>query len=396
MSALPSILAPLERTAADGAAASSAQAAAGAPRRRWLRWGLVGMLALASLAIALRSSRQAALPDGLLVVNGRLEGDTVRVAGKEAGRIARLLAREGDTVNAGQELAYLDDAALRTREAQARAALNIAERRVQAARVSLDVARRQVPLDVQTARAVLDASGAALAKATVAELQAQRDDERAQLLLSRGVLERQLAEQATLARELAHAELGSARAARERAQRELARARLGDDQLRVRAAEIDVLEAAAAQAAAQLAEVQTALDELVIRSPIAGTITQRFANLGEVVGPSAPLYELVDLDALYLRAYVPAPMMGLIPLGAPARIHTDATPDQPAPATLRYVSPRAEFTPKDVQTPDERVKLVYAVKLYLTANPEHRLSPGLSADAVIRYREGVPWAPPRW
>jgi HlyD family secretion protein len=89
-------------------------------------------------------------------------------------------------------------------------------------------------------------------------------------------------------------------------------------------------------------------------------------------------------------------MMGIIPLGAPARIHTDAAPDDPAPAELRFIASRAEFTPKEVQTPDERVKLVYAVKLYLTANPKHRLMPGLSADAVIRFREDAAWTPPRW
>ena len=72
------------------------------------------------------------------------------------------------------------------------------------------------------------------------------------------------------------------------------------------------------------------------------------------------------------------------------------TSDKPFSATLRYIASAAEFTPKEVQTPDERVKLVYAVKLYLDNNPEHKLTPGLPADAVIRWQEETPWAKPRW
>ena len=63
---------------------------------------------------------------------------------------------------------------------------------------------------------------------------------------------------------------------------------------------------------------------------------------------------------------------------------------------MRYIASRAEFTPKEVQTPDERVKLVYEVRLYLDGNPDHRLTPGLPADAMIRWRDEAPWARPRW
>jgi len=117
---------------------------------------------------------------------------------------------------------------------------------------------------------------------------------------------------------------------------------------------------------------------------------------GEVVASGAPLLELVDLDQLYLKAFVAEREIGKLRRGLPARIHTDAFPDQPFTATVRYISSRAEFTPKEVQTPDERVKLVYAVKLYIDANPGGRLTPGLPADAMIRWKEGAPWTKPRW
>lgn len=97
----------------------------------------------------------------------------------------------------------------------------------------------------------------------------------------------------------------------------------------------------------------------------------------------AGLLEIVNLQRLYLKVYVPEKQIGGH-LGLPARLYTDAFPDQPFPATVRYIASQAEITPKEVQTPDERVKLVYAIKLYLEENPQSRLTPGLPADAIIR------------
>ena len=135
---------------------------------------------------------------------------------------------------------------------------------------------------------------------------------------------------------------------------------------------------------------------MLFRSPASGIITTRIIDVGEVVSGGAPLFDIVDLDRLYLKVYIPEKEIGKVRLGLPAHIYTDAFPDEPVHATVRYIASRAEFTPKEVQTPDERVKLVYAVKLYLDENPEHRLTPGQPADAVIRWQEDAPWAKPRW
>jgi HlyD family secretion protein len=92
---------------------------------------------------------------------------------------------------------------------------------------------------------------------------------------------------------------------------------------------------------------------------------------------------------------VPEVQIGKVRLDLPARIYTDAFPNEPFAATVRYIASKAEFTPKEVQTSDERVKLIYAVRLYLANNPDHRLTPGLPADAIIRWRDDVAWAKPR-
>ena len=272
------------------------------------------------------------LPEGLIQANGRIEGDQVMVAAKFGGRIAQLEAREGDTVSAGQVLVRLDDSQVGARVTQARAAVTALEAQVRAA-----ASREQ---------------------------QARRDVERFRGLGAEGTVSVYELEQAELAWSVAR------------------------DQWRQ-------AQAQAGNARAALAEAESVLADLTIRAPIAGTVTARMADLGEVVGAGTPLLTVVDLDRLYLKVYVPEIEIGRLRLGLPARVHIDAFPDQPVPATLRYIAAQAEFTPKEVQTRDERVKLVYAVRLYLAANPDHRLTPGLPADAVIRWKDEAAWMPPR-
>ncbi len=122
------------------------------------------------------------------------------------------------------------------------------------------------------------------------------------------------------------------------------------------------LESQRDQLEAVLNEAESVLADLTIHAPANGTITTRMVDLGEVVSAGTPLFEIVDLDRLYLKVYVPEIQIGKIRLDLPARIHTDAFPEQPFDATVRYIASKAEFTPKEVQTPDERVKLIYAVK----------------------------------
>ena len=176
----------------------------------------------------------------------------------------------------------------------------------------------------------------------------------------------------------------------------MAQAVLGWKRIRARESEVAKLERQRDQAEAVLEEVESVLADLTIRAPSTGTITTRIVDVGEVVSGGAPLFEMVDLDRLYLKVYVPEVQIGKIRLGLPARIYTDAFQEEPFPAVVRYIASRAEFTPKEVQTPDERVKLTFAVKLYLEANPDHRLTPGMPADAVIRWQEDVAWRKPQW
>jgi HlyD family secretion protein len=424
--------------------------------------------------------RRAMLAEGLLQANGRIEGDHVTVASKVAGRVHRLLVREGDTVTAGQVVAVLDDTQAEARVAQARAglgeaaqrvdqakallteaeaklvqartavaqaearavqarqAVTMVEARLEAARTSLGVLRREVGVAVTHAEAGVAQGRATLARADAAEKQARRDAERMHWLVERELVEPQRSEQADLAWTAARNDVLAARSGLVQAEQRLTDAHLGPDRVRAREDEVRALEAqrgheragvaqaeaaaeqaraavsqaeavraqaraalgqaaaAREQAQAALVEAESVRGDLTIAAPTGGVVMTRMTETGEVLAAGAPMLDVVDLDRLYVKVFVPETAIGKLRLGLPARVHIDAFPDRPFAATVRYVASRAEFTPKEVQTTEERVKLVYAVKLYLDENPDHRLTPGLPADAVIRWKEGTPWQPPRW
>jgi len=340
--------------------------------------------------------REPPFPKGLIQANGRIEGDHYTVAGKWPGRIAELLAREGDSVEQGRILLKLDDNQTIAKVNQAKAAVNAVMAQREAARSSLAVFKKNIPLKIAVAKAGLLHATAVLASYRNTEKQTRKDAERFQELLKRQTVEKHRSEQADLSWDVARAEHAAAQAAVTQAEKTLAQAELGWDEINAREDELAALSAQLTQAEASLAEAQSVSDDLVIRAPADGMITTRIVDSGEMVAAGSPLFDIVNLDRLYLKVYVPGNEIGKLRLGSPALVYSDAFPDRPFAATVRYIASQAEFTPKEVQTADERVKLVYAVKLYLDANPEHRLTPGLPADAVIRWQEDAPWAKPRW
>lgn len=340
--------------------------------------------------------RKAPLPEGLIEANGRIEGDHVTVSNKFSGRIQELLVREGDVVRAGQTVVMMDDTQTRAKVAQARAACNALNERVLASQMAIEVLRKQVPLDIESAEAACAQSKAVLSKAYAVARQARKDALRMQKLLVRGAVPRQRTEQNELALKVAQDQAAQSGSALTGAQKQLAQARLGPDRIEVRKGELNALVAQLKQSKATLSEAESVLSDFVIKAPSNGVVVTRIANLGEVVASGAPLLDMVDLDHLYLKVYIPEELIGKVRLGLPARIYTDSFPGRPVPATVAMISSEAEFTPKEVQTQDERTKLVYAVKLYLDKNPHHFVTPGMPCDAVIRWKKNVPWEAPRW
>ncbi len=335
------------------------------------------------------------LPEGLIQVNGRIEGDHVTIASKFSGRIQELFVREGATVTQGQVLIRLENSQTAARVQQAQHAAEALEAQVEAAHMTLAVLNLDVPLAIERAEAQVAKAKDMVDKALSVEREARGDAQRFRDLAEKDEASLQQRDQAVMRWEVAQKDAASARSALFQARKELAQAELGWKRIRVKESDVSALESQRDQAYAVLDEAESVLNDLTITAPTSGTVTTRMVDAGEVIAAGTSLLELVDLDRLYLKVYVPEVQIGKVRLNLPARIFTDAFPDQPFDATVRYIASKAEFTPKEVQTPDERVKLIYAAKLYLAANPDHRLTPGLPADAIIRWKEDVAWVKPR-
>jgi HlyD family secretion protein len=361
---------------------------------------VIAFVAITVLAIGVVAyqliDRGRQLPEGLIQANGRIEGDTMIVASKQLGKIVAIHVHEGDEAAADQVLIELDDKVTRARVAEAEAEKAAAEAEAEQCRAEYDVLCQEVPYTIAAAEAEVAAYEARLEEAAAEERQAKKEHDRYRKLAQSNATARQTEERAELKWRQAQDRRKAAEAALEQSQETLKNAQLGPARITAKAAQTAAYEASVTAAQARLEEAQSVLEELTIKSPAAGSVTMRLADLGEVVNAGTPLLELVDLDRLYLKVFIPEVNIGKVRIGLPAKVYIDAYPEDPFDAEVRYIASRAEFTPKEIQTPDERVKLVYAVKLYFKENPDHRLTPGLPADAVIRWQEDTPWSAPRW
>lgn len=339
---------------------------------------LVGIVGL--VGYVLSRQHQNAVPDGLVFTNGRLESERVAVASKVPGRIVAMLKQEGDSVKSGEVIAKLDDSQVVSKVDQAKAAIAAIEAQLAARKEELSVARREAPLGVA-------ASEAQRQRASAQAMQTSKDAERYANLRKEGVIDAHHAEQAQLAAVAATTQL-------DQAERQLSMSRLAIDKVKAGETALLALVAQRDAAQAQLREAQTALDETLVKAPLDGVVAIRAREPGEVVGAGSTLFELYDPNQVYLRAYVAETDIGKIKLGLPAQIWVDAYPGRPFDAVLSTIASRAEFTPKEVQTHDERAKQVFGIKLLLKVPSDARLAPGLPADASIRYKDGVRWQAP--
>lgn len=172
---------------------------------------------------------------------------------------------------------------------------------------------------------------------------------------------------------------------RERARTLLAGGAIGQEAYDKALLAFNVAESDHAQAAANVQALEAVLVSMRIRAPFPGIVTVRHREPGETVAPGAPVLTLMNPDDRWVRIYIPEPRVGAVQLGQKAAIATDTYPDKRYAGEVTYIASAAEFTPKTVQTAEERVKLVYAVKVRVTDDPGFELKPGMPADVSLEF-----------
>lgn len=294
----------------------------------------------------------------VIYASGTIETVEVHVASKVSGELLELAVEEGTRVKPGDKLAVVDHGTLDIQLRQAEAGVRLAE-----AQLALLVkgARSE---DIRQAEAAHKQAEAAL---TVAEDDARRMRE---LVKTGSVTPKQ--------REDAEARLTIATAQRNAGAEALKKVRT-----LARPEEIQAAEARLAQAVAAADLLKKTIADCTILAPAGGIVTHKAVEPGELVTPGATIVTLAELDSVYVMIYVTENELGRVRLGGPAEIKIDSFPDKVFEGMVKYISPEAEFTPKNIQTKQDRVKLVFGVKVEIE-NREGLLKPGLPADAVIR------------
>ena len=359
-------------------------------------------------------------PSDRIQLSGNIEMTEVDVAFKTAGRLVERTVNEGDSVREGQIVARLDREQLVKQREAAAAEVEMAKAQLTQAQTAARYQQEATTADVQLRKADLDASQAKLrelktgarpeeireARAAVAaadaELERARNDwQRAQRLYkdddistaqydqARARFEATQAQTQQARERLKLVETGPRTEVIEAQQSMVERAKAG-----VRAAQASALEvqrreqeiaarrADVERAQAQLALIETQLEDTVAHAPASGVVLTKSADPGEVLAPGMGVLTIGDLEHPWVRGYINERDLGRVKIGAPVKVTTDSHPGKVYKGRIAFISSEAEFTPKQIQTTEERVKLVYRIKITVE-NPNGELKSNMPVDAEI-------------
>ncbi|MET3600208.1 HlyD family secretion protein [Martelella mangrovi] len=327
-----------------------------------LKWFVVAILVVGGAGWFIwQQASTSDMPEGIARGNGRLEAVDIDVAAKTGGRIEAVFPREGDFVVAGEMLARMDTAELEAQKAEAQAqqrraeiAIETAESIVEQRNAELDAAQANV--DVRQAE--LDAAAARL--------------ERSEQLAARETISRQVLDDDRSAERRANAALASARASVAAAKAAITSAR----------AQVVDAQAAVTAAKASVARIDVQIADATLVAPRDGRVQYRLAEPGEVIGSGGRVINMIDVSDVYMNIFLPTAEAGRVALGSEVRLIMDAAPDIVIPATVSFVSDTAQFTPRTVETEEERLKLAFRVRA--------RIAPELLEQYMTQVKTGLP------
>jgi HlyD family secretion protein len=319
-------------------------------RRRWVRVALAFAVVVGGGGAALDwwQHARAQLPPGIASGNGRIEADEIDIDTKFAGRISEMLADEGDMVKAGQIVARMDTQ-------------------------DLAASMKKFEAQAQQAQRAIEEANANVTQLTSQVVLAQQEMDRASELVKKGFQTKEVLDQR-------QQQLDGANAALKAAQ-----ARVIEAQHALEASTHDV----------ELYRVNIADNTLV--APKDGRIQYRIANIGEVLPAGGKVFTTLDTSYVYMDIYLPTQEAGKVKIGADARIVLDSYPNVAIPAKVSFIATQAQFTPKTVETKDERDKLMFRIRVKI--DPERlraradAVRSGLPGVAYVLLDPAVAWPP---
>lgn len=309
------------------------------------------------VAVVMKKRFSGIQDDGTLSLSGNVEVTEIDLGFKISGRVMELFAQEGDRVGKGDKLAVLDSSELEAVVSQSRAGLNEALARLD------DLKAGARPQEVEQAKASLASAEAELDKA-------RKDYERVKGLFEKGIISAQDVDSAKKGYDVAVSQ-------HQRSLEVLSLVKEG-----ARKEETAAAASRVKQAAASVKVSEERLKDAVLHAPVSGVALQRNVEPGETVAVGTPVYTIGDMENPWVKVYVKEDKLGLVKLGQKASVTVDSYPGKIYEGKVTFISSEAEFTPKNVQTQEERVKLVFGVKVAVK-NINDELKPGMPADVKI-------------
>lgn len=322
----------------------------------------------------LQRSSSNELPAGIAAGNGRIEAVSIDVSARTGGRIRDIVIGEGEMVSAGQVLAQMDTQQLEAQLREARAQL-------QRGRIARETAESGVTQRQSEHSAAL---------AVVAQRTAELDAAERRLRRSESLARGDAVTQQTLDDDRARTE--SARAALDAARAQVAAAEAGIASAR---AQIVDAEAVIEAAEAAIERIQFDINDAALRSPRDGRVQYLVARPGEVIAGGGRVLNLIDLNDVYMTFFLPTVQAGRVALGAEARIVLDTAPDVPIPAEVSFISDVAQFTPRTVETSEERQGLMFRIRIRVAPDLLQKyadyVKPGLPGMAYVKIDPAAEW-----
>ena len=363
------------------------------------------------------------IPESTIQVSGNIEVTTIDVAFKISGKIDKRLVDEGDIVKEGQLIATLEHKDLLAQKAKAGATLETARSRLPALEKNIDYQDQATTQEISQAQAAVENAQARLqqlldgsrpqeiqsAKAgadqALADMEKKKADmDRAKKLYQDKYIAAQDWDAAKTAYDMAVAnykkaqenydlvvegprkeEIAAGRAQLEQSQAALRLTKTHRIQIDVLKKELATAQGQVKEAASALEVIQTQIEYSNLYAPTSGVVLVKNAEPGEFVVPGGAVVTLGQIEKPWLKAFINESDLGRVKLGQKVSVTTDTYPGKEYPGKVTFISSEAEFTPKNVQTAKERVKLVYRIKVGLE-NPQNELKPGMPADAQIQIK----------
>lgn len=335
---------------------------------------IVVIAVVAGAYYALRIYDGSGLPAGIAGGNGRIEATEIDISTKTPGRIKEILVDEGAFVSAGQVLAVMDTQQLEAQKKQAEASL------------------QRAVISVDTARSLLSQREAEreAAAAVIGQREAEQDAAERKLARTEQLIRTNTTSQQTLDDDRAAAQ-------RARAAVAAAKASLSASEAAIGAAKAQIIDAEASVVAAQAAieSIVVDINDSTLRSPREGRVQYRVAQPGEVLSSGGRVLNIVDLSDVYMTFFLPTEQAGRIQMGSEVRLVLDAAPQYVIPARASFVADVAQFTPKTVETEEERQKLMFRIRAKISPDllREHiqYVKTGLPGMAYVRIAQDAEW-----